>query len=38
VLVATHLITAVYLIVTALLLLLSLLVIEPARVRASFDR
>ncbi|HTL43339.1 MAG TPA: serine/threonine-protein kinase [Vicinamibacterales bacterium] len=38
VLVATHLFTAVYLIVTALLLLLSLLVIEPARVRASFDR
>jgi hypothetical protein len=38
VLVATHLITAVYLIVTALLLLLSLLVIEPARARASFDR
>lgn len=38
VLVTTHLITAVYLIVTALLLLLSLLVIEPARARASFER
>jgi hypothetical protein len=37
-LVATHLGTAVYLIVTALLLLLSLLVIEPARARASFER
>ena len=36
-LVRTHLITAVYLIVTSLLLLLSLLVIEPARARASFD-
>jgi serine/threonine-protein kinase len=37
-LVGAHLITAVYLIVTALLLLLSLLVIEPARATASFDR
>ena len=36
-LVTTHLVTAVYLIVTSLLLLLSLLVIEPARARASFD-
>ena len=38
VLVSTHLLTAVYLMVTALLLLLSLLVIEPARARASFER
>jgi serine/threonine protein kinase len=36
-LVTMHLITAVYLIVSALLLLLSLLVIEPARARASFE-
>jgi hypothetical protein len=36
-LVVDHLVAAVWLIVTALLLLLSLLVIEPATTRASFD-
>ena len=36
-LVTEHLMTAVYLIVSALLLLVSLLVIEPARARASFE-
>jgi hypothetical protein len=35
-LVASHLITAVWLIVTALLLLLSMIVIEPSTTRASF--
>jgi len=37
ILVPTHLITAVWLIVTSLLLLLSILVIEPATTSASFD-
>ena len=37
ILVATHLVTAVWLIVTSLLLLLSMLVIEPATTQASFD-
>lgn len=36
-LVASHLITAVWLIVTALLLLLSMVVIEPSTTRSSFD-
>jgi len=36
-LVASHLVTAVWLIVTALLLLLSMIVIEPSTTRSSFD-